>query len=101
MTLELKNGVGVKTFEAGTVFIDHKEYSIEDVLNIAYYVLTNTDLVPDDPRLGFIKVVKDMAVVPGYSTEVFPNKEVAVKGQKRLDYKDGWSLRPPVWKEVE
>ncbi len=101
MTLALKNGVDVKTYEASTVLIDHKEYGIEDVLNIVYYVLTNTDLVPDDPRLGFIKVVKDMDVVPGYGAEVFLSEGAADKEQKRLGYKGGWSLRPPVWKEIE
>ncbi len=73
----------------------------QDVPNIVYYVLTNTDLVPDDPRLGFIEVVKDMDVVPGYGAEVFLSEGAADKELKRLSYKGGWSLRPPVWKEIE
>lgn len=37
--------------------------SLRDFLVTAFYVLTNSDLVPDDPRLRFVQHVKLMSVV--------------------------------------
>lgn len=100
MTLELRNGVSVKTLIDNVVHMDHVEYSIEDFLDAAYYVLTNTDLATDDPRFGFVKVVRNMIVVPSHGTEELLKGTPGNSGRKRLDYKSRWSLNPPIWKEI-
>lgn len=41
--------------------------AIEDFLDAAWYILTNTDLEPDDPRLVFIERVRKLRSVPGWS----------------------------------
>ena len=54
-----------------TVFIDAQsnklEINIEDFFAMVYYVLTNTDLYKNDPRLKFIEKVKKMKKVEGYN----------------------------------
>lgn len=49
--------------------------SIEDVLVLCSYVLTNSDLDPDDERLKFVEAVKEMKVVEGWN-----------KGGRRLEH---------------
>ncbi|MEK7664306.1 MAG: hypothetical protein AAB340_02645 [Patescibacteria group bacterium] len=70
-------GLKVQTFEFGsmgnTVHLGDYEISIEDFLVVAKYVLTNTDLDSNDPRLQFVKCVQSMKEVKGYNS-----------GQKRL-----------------
>lgn len=52
--------------------------SAEDVLEMAYYVLTNTDLDgPDDPRLKFIKRIELLDNVPGYNAARNPEARKA------------------------
>lgn len=51
----------------GTVFLGDYEISQEDFLFMAHYVLTNTDLVPNDKRLQFVECVKAMRIVPGWN----------------------------------
>lgn len=38
-----------------------------DFLAMTHYVLTNTDLQRDDPRLAFIEAIKNMKKVPGFN----------------------------------
>ena len=61
----------VKTFGFGsmgnTVNLGDYEISLEDFLIAAEYVLTNTDLEPNDPRLQFVKCVQSMKEVDGYN----------------------------------
>jgi hypothetical protein len=65
------NGPRVKTFGCcddtivGTVFIGEYEVSLVDFLKAAKYVLTNTDLEPNDPRLQFVKCVQSIKKVDG------------------------------------
>lgn len=63
-------GLEVKTFGFGptnTVHLGKYEISFEDFLVAAEYVLTNTDLEPNDPRLQFVKCVQSMKEVTGYN----------------------------------
>ena len=68
-------GLEVKTFGFGsmgnTVHLGDYEISLEDFLVTAKYVLTNTDLESNDPRLQFVKCVQSMKEVDGYS----PNRK--------------------------
>ena len=63
-------GLTVKTHGFGslgnTVFLGDYEISLEDFLYTAEYVLTNTDLEKDDPRLKFVKYIQSMKEVDGY-----------------------------------
>lgn len=65
----------IKTFGFGpmgnTVYLGDYEVSLEDFLVAAKYVLTNTDLEPNDPRLQFVRCVQSMKEVEGYN----PNRE--------------------------
>ncbi|KKL61301.1 hypothetical protein LCGC14_2196690 [marine sediment metagenome] len=93
MTLVLRDTTEVKThFFSQEVTLGPLHLRIEDFLDAVYYVLTNRDLEPNDPRLGFVKVVKEMEVVAGHNSSREPDS-------KKLDYKDGWSLKPPIWLE--
>jgi len=75
------DGLHVKTWGAGnTVFLGNYEISLVDFLFAAEYVLTNTDLEQNDPRLQFVKCIKAMKKTNGYSV-----------GGKRLE-----SSLPPV-----
>lgn len=71
-------GLEVKTSGFGrmsdTVFLGDYEISLPDFLVIAEYVLTNTDLKPNDLRLQFVRCIQSMREVDGYN----PN-------QKRLE----------------
>lgn len=64
------------------VFRSDCEITMYDFLCAAYYVLTSSDLVEDDPRLQFVKRVSSMRKVKGYypgakrlSAEVPPVKK--------------------------
>jgi hypothetical protein len=70
MTLELSNSPGkpeIKTF-TGPVHIFYGsgdevgqvDITMNDFMAAAYYVLTNTELEPNDPRLSFVKLMKQM-----------------------------------------
>ena len=65
-------GLEVKTFGFGlmgdNVYLGDYEISIEDFFFAAEYVLTNTNLYPNDPRLQFVKCVKSMKKVEGYNS---------------------------------
>ena len=75
MTLLLAQGtkpvnLGIKTFGFGSlgnaVYLGNYEISLEDFLAAAEYVLTNTNLEPNDPRLQFVKRVQSMKEIDGY-----------------------------------
>ena len=54
--------------DSGTVFVGDYEISMQDFLHLAEYVLTNTDLTNNDPRLEFVKKVGvKLKIVPGYN----------------------------------
>ncbi len=68
-------GLEVKTFgqtigpdPLQMVYIGDYKISMKDFLCAAEYVLTNTDLEPDDPRLQFLKCVRSMKIVKGYNS---------------------------------
>ncbi len=52
-----------------TVFLGDYQIHIDDFLQGALYVLTNTDLLEGDARLRFVEVVKKLQIVPGYNVE--------------------------------
>jgi hypothetical protein len=64
-------GLEVKTYGFGlmgnSVYLGNYEISIEDFLVTALYVLTNTDLDVNDPRIQFLKCVHSLKVVRGYN----------------------------------
>ena len=69
-------GLEIKTWgmpELPDVQLGDYEISMEDFLECAFYVLTNTDLQPNDPRLVFVERVKKMTQLDGY-----------MSGRKRL-----------------
>lgn len=73
MTLEIGGGVSVKTWWDNTVHIRTEkrdsEVTLKDFCAAAYYVLVNADLLDDDdPRMDFVRVVKQLRQVPGYGT---------------------------------
>lgn len=41
--------------------------ALEDFLEAAWYVLTNANLDPNDPRLAFVERVRKLRKVPGWS----------------------------------
>ena len=59
-------GLRTKTFND---FVQIGEYnlSLHDFLILAEYVLTNTDLAENDPRLPFIAKVSEFSIVKGWS----------------------------------
>ena len=78
MTLLLNRGtepknLSIKTFGLGfgnldnTVFLGEYKISMEDFLFAAEYVLTNTNLGPNDPRIQFVTSVMSMIKVEGYN----------------------------------
>ncbi|MDP2629674.1 MAG: hypothetical protein Q8P45_03180 [Candidatus Harrisonbacteria bacterium] len=72
-------GLAIKTFGIGgsmgkTVYLGDYQISLEDFLGAAKYVLTNTDLEPNDPRLQFVKCVQAIEQTDGYNP-----------GRKRLE----------------
>jgi len=62
-------GLSIKTHPfSDTVYLGDYEISMEDFLISAHYVLTNTDIKPDDPRLQFVKCVQSMREVSGFNS---------------------------------
>ncbi len=77
----------VKTYgDDQTVFLRMKNQEIEidfsDFFAMALYVLTNTDLKQDDPRLNFLEIAKRMSLVDGFT-----------KGQQRLGFTEPDTLK--------
>ena len=74
MSLVLENGtqppVSVKTFDAKKVLFGGYLVSMTDFLAAAEYVLTNTDLEPNDLRQEFVERVRSAQEVPGHLASV-------------------------------
>lgn len=49
------------------VLLGEYEIDIKDFLEAAFYVLTNTDLCRNDPRLKFAEEVKGLDIIDGYN----------------------------------
>jgi len=92
MSLELSGSdpkVEVKTYgvvpEMVILTVPGKEsvdIPISDFLAMAWYVLTNTDLYKDDPRIPFVNTIKELKQLEGHDP-----------GRKRLAVdKNSWSL---------
>jgi hypothetical protein len=70
-------GLRIKTYGLGpleklgqkvdVVYLGDYEISLKDFLFAADYVLTNTDLRPNDPRLTFVEHVQSMKVVETFN----------------------------------
>jgi len=99
MSLELSNSPGkpeIKTFFDNDIRIATADSEIHITMNdfmaAAYYVITNTPLEPNDPRLTFINVIKQLKLMPS-------------KRSFQLRDKECWSLSYPgdyidfKWKE--
>jgi hypothetical protein len=79
MTLVLSNsepkGLEAKAWDVidgeHRVYLGDYEIPIEDFLILTKYVLINTDLHPNDPRLEFLEEIKKLEVVKGFN----PGKE--------------------------
>lgn len=79
--LEVKTHGGRPPVVHLTTTTAHLTIAIEDVLSAAWYVLTNTDLEPNDPRLAFIERVRKLRTVPGWSQL---GRRSRARGPKRL-----------------
>ena len=60
------NNLYTKTYSPKFVTVGDYEIGINDFLCLVEYVLTNTDLVPDDPRIDFVKRMKTAKKVQGW-----------------------------------
>ncbi len=71
MTLILDINLKAKTYGFGSargmVQINDVNMSMEEFVRIAWYVLTNTDMDPEDPRKEFVRIVKESEVVEGWN----------------------------------
>jgi hypothetical protein len=45
------------------------EIPLKDWLAATWYVLTNTDLYPEDPRLAFRRITKQLEIITGYAPD--------------------------------
>ena len=75
------HGLCAKTMGIGAqeLYLGDYEISMTDFLELAHYVLTNTNLEgDDDPRLQFVKSVKAMKVVDGHRV-IIAGKNVPTK----------------------
>jgi hypothetical protein len=99
MTLALFNGtqpeglvVNTMTFpfpgEKTVVLLGDYEISLEDFLYTAWFVLSNTELAPKDPRLQFIKCIKRARRVdrfkPGMKRLTSSESPVAIRRPKKV-----------------
>lgn len=85
-------GLPVKTFGIpggingkDVVFLGDYEISIEDFLIAAHYVLTNSNLTENDPRLQFVECVRSMQMVKGYPGEEIKTKRLYTEVPPVLD----------------
>lgn len=51
----------------GQCYTFEYQITMDDFMTACWYVLTNTDLQSNDPRLAFIEKVKKLAVSEGYN----------------------------------
>ena len=68
-------GLNVKTHgvDGLGVFVGDYEIGVEDFFVMVLYVLTNTDLVSNDPRVKFVELVKSLVVTDGWNIERDPS----------------------------
>ncbi len=57
-----------------TIAIGQEDVGLEDFCELVKYVLTNTDLLPHDPRTELVKKIRKAKVTHGY-----------MKGKKRYE----------------
>lgn len=69
ITLELDSKTKPLCYTTGAqeVVVGREQIGILDFLYLAHYVLTNTDLEPDDPRRQFVKCVQAMHEDEGWN----------------------------------
>jgi len=65
--LEIKSHPNIPGHENETVRIGEYHMSLSDFLVMAEYVLTNTDIVPNDPRVKFLERIKRAEPIPGWN----------------------------------
>lgn len=65
-TDNIRLGVDVKTHVTGCVVLGDKTISMTDFAEIVLYVMTNTDLEVNDPRLELIEGIKSLKITDGY-----------------------------------
>ena len=63
------SGMYVKSEPVGDepVIIGEERMTMEDFCTIAYYVMTNTDLMQDDPRMDLFRKIKRLHCIEGYN----------------------------------
>ncbi|MCK5466074.1 hypothetical protein KAI56_01065 [Candidatus Parcubacteria bacterium] len=89
MTLVLEDGLEVKTFgfefgdKDGIINFGDHEIPIKSFLVAVEYVLENSELIENDPRLEFIECIKSMEIVDGFDS-----------GRKRLRASPALSKNP-------
>ncbi len=67
--------VNTYTWDKGKVYLSEMkpdgnrcmEISMQDFCEMALYVLTNTDLAKDDPRIRFVDTIKELRKAKGYN----------------------------------
>lgn len=75
-TIEVKSLSILKDVEGNDmVFIGDHEIPLDSFLFIAEYVLTNTDVEPNDPRFKFIEKVRGSRLVSGHNAHNNPNSK--------------------------
>lgn len=57
--------LSIKTFDGKTVFLGEYKISMVDFAICVFYVLTNTDLEENDPRLKLVEDVKNLQIKQG------------------------------------
>ncbi len=94
MSLEVKDrfsqkGIYVKSgslSDGDYITIGNNTFTMKDFLLIIYYVLTNTDLRENDPRLEFSEQLKLLKIIDGYNKETNPNsKRLEIIKEKDLN----------------
>lgn len=65
--LEIKTHGDITPNLARTVFLGRYEIDLRDFLTAARYVLTNTDLSPQDPRRDFVNEVRSLQETDGWN----------------------------------
>ena len=82
MSLELSysspQGLSAKTFSSLTVLLGDYEISMSDFCALVMYVLTNTNLDPNDPRYDLVDAVKKLKITDGFPTFI-RGKEMTVE----------------------
>jgi len=81
MSIELARSIqcpddrlSAKTYNAERVFLHlvesaprTMEIDMRDFCELVLYVLTNTDLEPDDPRVPLVNKIKEMEIIEGHN----------------------------------